>query len=454
MRRALIFIAIGLILLGATGWILYPNVRSDILERIPFFNSTPENVTLTYWGLWEPKEVMQPLIDKYQSENPHITIEYVVRDPATHYDVVNARIASEGAPDIVRLHSTWVPSMTPFLSSAPKSVISVDDFKQEFFPVNRQFLVKDNSVYGLPLMIDGIALVYNKDLFAAEGITAPPTTWNEFRDYAARLTRVNSNGEMLQSGAAMGYGESIDYSADLIALMMAQNGAVFQDEAGNVTFHNSLSAVGSNLGSEALQFYSLFAKSEKSWDPRLGNSTDAFASGKVAMAFLPSHRVLEILNSSPKFKIGVAMVPQLPSPTGEIRSQYWANFWSESVVKSSQHPEEAWKFLRWLSREEQLISLYKNESTVRAFGEPYPRTSMVSSLSSELYTGPYSGQGPSYTSWYIASGAFSSTLNNPIEKAIIEMLDNTARGLESGPEGELINAAAKIQQVLTSIKAQ
>lgn len=452
MRRALIFIAIGIILLGTTGWILFPDIRSDILERIPFINSTPSNVTLTYWGLWEPREVMQPLIDQYQAANPNVTIEYVARDPETYYDVLNARISSEGAPDIVRLNASWVPFMQSVLAPAPQKILTAENLASEFFPVNQKFLVKDDKVYGVPLEIDGIALVYNKDLLAQEGITSPPQTWVEFRDYAARLTRVNTQGLMLQAGAATGFGSSIDYSADLIALMLAQNGVSFADFQGKVTFDSTISAVGSNLGEEALRFYSLFARQEKSWDPSFGNSTQAFARGKVAMVFLPSHRIHEVLNASPSFRIGVAKVPQLPSPTGEIQATYWANYWVESVVASSQNTQEAWKFLRWLSQKDQLATLYRSESTIRAFGEPYPRIDMETALSSELYTGPYTQQGPDYTSWYIMSRGFSSELNNPIESAIVTMLDNTAQGED--PAKELTRAAVAVQAVMDKLLAQ
>jgi ABC-type glycerol-3-phosphate transport system substrate-binding protein len=40
-------------------------------------NETPTTeVELIYWGLWEPVEVMQPIIDKYEDENPGVKILY------------------------------------------------------------------------------------------------------------------------------------------------------------------------------------------------------------------------------------------------------------------------------------------------------------------------------------------------------------------------------------------
>src|SRR3989338_8523102 len=31
-------------------------------------------ITLNYWGLWEPAEVMQPVIDEYQKVHPNVTV--------------------------------------------------------------------------------------------------------------------------------------------------------------------------------------------------------------------------------------------------------------------------------------------------------------------------------------------------------------------------------------------
>lgn len=39
---------------------------------------------------------------------------------------------------------------------------------------------RDGKLYAVPLAVQTLQMYYNKDLFAAAGITAPPTTWAEF----------------------------------------------------------------------------------------------------------------------------------------------------------------------------------------------------------------------------------------------------------------------------------
>lgn len=446
MRRALLFLAIGLILLGAAGWIIFPDVRSDIVQKIPWFGRSNKPITLVYWGLWEPREVIQPLLDQYQKDNPEVTIEYQVRSPEDHFQTVQSRLKSEGAPDIIRVHSSWVPFIKDNLQPIPAKVMTTQKYEQTFYPVNEYFLKYNDQYYGIPLMIDGLALVYNQKLFAEEGIINPPKNWSEFRELAARLTKTNSQGEIVQAGAALGYANNIDYFADILGLMFAQNGVQFTDAKGKVNFHQSISPVGGNLGAEALSFYTLFAKKEQTWNPAWGNSTSQFTQGKVAMVFLPSHRLHEILSRSPSFRVGVSAVPQLPVVSGTLDAVNWANYWVEVVSRTSANGEAAWKFLNWLSAQEQLSQMYKNASMVRSFGEPFPRTDMSASLSGENYTLPYVQQGPTYTTWYFQSGTFTPTIDDRAVEIMRATVESVAGGQNA--ETELKRAATEVQKVL------
>ncbi|MCA9391863.1 extracellular solute-binding protein [candidate division WWE3 bacterium] len=447
MRKALIFVAVGLILLGVAGLLLFPDVRSDIIGLLPFINREPKSVTLKYWGLWEPRQVIQPLLDQYQKENPNVTIEYEQRDPGEYYQLIDARLGVDGGPDIVRLHDSWVPAMRDRLAPVPKGVMDTATYESIFYPVNSIFLKQNDTYYAMPLMIDGLALVYNRNLFEQNGFTDPPKDWREFRQYAQALTKKNSSGQIVQSGAALGFANDIEYSSDILGLMMAQNGVQFESSAGKVTFQSTLSDIGQNLGVEALQFYTLFATSEQSWNPDWGNSTQEFASGRVAMVFLPSHRIQEVLNRQPSFSIGVAAVPQLPdSSTSD--NVAWANYWVESVSKNSANSEAAWEFVKWMAEKEQLSTFYRLASDTRSFGEPYPRSDLAASLS-DIYTLPYVSQGPYYSTWYLNDGVKSASLNDTINDSIKRMIENVAGGAKA--ETELQQAANEVQTVLDGV---
>src|SRR3990167_4343731 len=56
-----------------------------IIIRAIFFNK-PSNkaVSLLYWGLWEDKEVMEPLIVAYQNKYPNVKITYQKMNPQSY----------------------------------------------------------------------------------------------------------------------------------------------------------------------------------------------------------------------------------------------------------------------------------------------------------------------------------------------------------------------------------
>lgn len=450
MKKVGIIIAVLLILVGAGGYFLAPEFSADLIARLPIIGGSRGPVTLTYWGLWEEKQVMQPLIDDYQRQNPNITINYEERDPQNHFQAVRSRLQAGGSPDIVRVHASWVPFMQDNLSAIPEKILDTAAYEKQFYEVNQQNLKFDGRYYALPLMYDGLSLVYNQDLLTRAGISRPPQTWDRFREAVNTLTRRDESGRLVQSGAAFGFAKNIDYFSDILGLMLAQNGVSFIDGNGQIAFHNSISPDGRNLGAEALQFYSLFAQNRPVWDTTWENSTQAFVNGKVAMVFLPSHRILQVLSNNPNFKLGVAPVPQLPN-VSQGQGVTWANYWVEAVPKSSENSKAAWEFLNWLTQQEQLAKFYRTASNLRPYGEPYPRSDMAQDLSTDQYTYPYVQQAPNATTWYFNYGTHDGVLNERIVSALETAVENVASG--GDPTSALGNAAATAQEVISSLRS-
>ncbi|MCX6730576.1 MAG: ABC transporter substrate-binding protein, partial [Candidatus Roizmanbacteria bacterium] len=102
----------------------------------------PEVVSLTYWGLWEEKEVMEPLIKEYQKLHPNVTITYERKSEKDYRKKLLTWIQNGQGPDIFRFHNTWVPEMvlpnpsTPELALAalPESVMTSAEYEKTFYP--------------------------------------------------------------------------------------------------------------------------------------------------------------------------------------------------------------------------------------------------------------------------------------------------------------------------------
>ena len=173
--------------------------------------------------------------------------------------MVRAFAAGKG-PDIFGIHHTWADGYSDILYPAPSSVFSQTEFADNFLDVARADFARGLNIYGVPLYVDTLALYYNNDLFNSAGIVLPPANWDEFSQYARKLTQRKSNGEIAISGAAFGGGESVLHSPDILALLMIQYGAPMIDKDGKVKFAGAGASGAGNFADKALEFYTSFAK--------------------------------------------------------------------------------------------------------------------------------------------------------------------------------------------------
>lgn len=387
-------------------------------------------VTLTYWGLWEPASVMNGIITEYQKTHPKVKINYVqnLGESAKNYRERLRAALDRNEVDIFRFHNTWVPMFKEFLSPIPSNVMDAATFEKTYYPVSRTDLKFANGYVGLPLMMDGLALYYNEDIFATAG-KLPPRTWEEFRQLAVELTVRDSSGKIQTAGAALGTTNNVDHWSEILGLMLLQNNA-------------NLANPTDNYAADAISFYTKFVSDHRVWDSSLPPSTYSFASGRLAMYFGPSWRVFDIKTLNPGLKFKIIPVPQLSGV-----DLAWASYWVEGVSNKSVRTKEAWEFLRFLAEKETMQKLYQSQSQLRLFGEPYSRTDMADLLRNELYVGPYIQQAVKARSWYLCS----RTHDNGINDEIIKYYENAVNSIAGGEniQSSLATAAMGINQVLS-----
>lgn len=370
---AVIVLAVLLIGVGIVYYVLGPGKSGGKGNT----NITSDKIRITYWGLWEPIDVMQPIIDEYEAANTNVEIVYVQKNFTQYEQNLPAQLADAASPDIVRIHNTWTPMLKQYLVPMPSSVMNTTTYGTTYYSIAKEsFSDEDGNIYAVPLMIDGLMLYYNKDLFEDAGLDEPPKDWDEFTDYAQKLTKTGTNGKITQAGAAIGSTNNIRHYDELISLLMIQNGVEF--------FENDEFTLQDESFQPTLKFYTKFVTEYKVWNDGFDDDLKMFYDGEVAMIFAPSWRVFDIIQSNSSLEFDVAPVPQLVG-TNEGNEIHLATYWGEAVSKNSKKQAEAWKFVAYLNQPEVLRKLYAKESEIRAFGEPYAQVSMASDLESSPY---------------------------------------------------------------------
>ncbi|MCK9368763.1 sugar ABC transporter substrate-binding protein [Candidatus Dojkabacteria bacterium] len=406
-------IIIGVLIIGVVLTVIFLNEKKK--------TTTPTKTTIVYWGLWEPEGVMQPLIDQYEKDHTNINIEYVQKSFTQYETTVLTRIAQQAtdltpAPDIVRVSNAWLSKYQPYLSPLPSSIMTPAEYATEFYPdAVTSFTGTDNEIYAIPLEIDGLALFYNKKLLTAAKLTTPPTDWDSFIDAAKKLT-IKKSGKITQAGVALGSSKNILHSADILSLLMLQNGVSI------INTQNTVVSLDSTRAISTLDFYTSFVKTLKTWSNDLPTDLELFYSGKLAMMFAPSWRAFDIMNAATNIDFGIAPVPQVAN-NPEVN---YATYWGDAVSATSKNQLEAWKFIEWLSQPAQEKEMYSNASKLRAFGEPYSRVSLASELSSEPYLKAIIEMAPTMKSWKMGEQTYiEESLRTAINDVIVGGIDST-----------------------------
>lgn len=387
-----------------------------------------QTVTLTYWGLWEPTPILQEVLSDFESSHPGIKVSYQMQSYQDYRDRVQSSIASNRGPDVFRFHASWTPMLQNELSPMPDTVYTSTEFQQIFYPAATQLLTLNGKIYGVPLMYEGLALLYNEDALRAANLQ-PPQTWADLKDDATRLT-IRSGNTIQRAGLAIGNASNVDHFSDILALLILQNGGNLYDPT-------------SQNGSDALTFYTNFMKNDQVWNESFPNSTTAFARGDVAMIFAPSWRIHEIQNMNPNLKFGVVPVPQLTS-----NKVTWASFWAEGVSAQSKYKTESWTLLKYLSSPDVLRKLYSSASKDRAFGEIYPRRDMAADLGSQPLVSPYLLDAPYALGGYMSSATHDNGLDDQIIKYYQDAVNAQLGSSTLTPTEILTTVQAGVSQVL------
>lgn len=416
--------AIVIVLLAVSGFFL-----SKFLGK-----SSVGSGEVVWWGLWEDESSIAPLIAQYQAKNPKVKVKYLKQSQQDYRERLANALAKGTGPDIFTFHNSWTPMLKNDLSSIPASVMAAAEFAQAFYPVATSDLTLGSGVLGIPLEYDAITLYVNEDIFAAAGLV-PPVTWDDLRSTAIKLTQKDDQGNILQSGIALGRTENVDHWQEILGLMMVQNGV-------------DLTKPTSQLAKDALTFYTIFSSADGIWDATLPASTVMFAGGKLAMYFAPSWRAFEISQMNPSLKFKTVPVPQLPRSLPNQKDITYASYWVQGVWQKSKNKTPAWDFLKFMSSSDSLAKLYSNASKQRSFGEPYPRVDMSALLSNHPILGSIISMAPNAQSWYLQSRTFDGPtgINSLINKYFEDAVNAVVSGVEA--DKALETAAQGVSQVL------
>jgi fructooligosaccharide transport system substrate-binding protein len=272
-------------------------------------------------------------------------------------DKIQATVATDTGVDIIFYDGPYTKSYAYNSVLLPLDKYMTDAFKQDYLASTLAEHSYKSQVYGMPQQQSSVALVYNKDMTDAAGIT-PPTdlkdawTWDQALAAFQKCQKVSSSGQVTVWGLApsqFGGGGAGFYYRDGIFSRSAGDPKAPTDSTAYKTFA-ALSADGTQTKGyidtpEAIQAMTWFQKLFTVWKvtPQVG-IPNSFLDKKACFNIDTDSFVSTVAQTYPdgSFHYGFTPIPYFKTPiimTGSV---------TEGVSAKSKHPAEAAAFLIWI----------------------------------------------------------------------------------------------------------
>ena len=365
-----------------------------------------EKINISVWVLDEDTEIWDPILIRFENSYPDINATLEEIAPGNYEnELLNALAAGRG-PDVFMFNSKWLIEHGDKIAPAPSNKMTAETFSGFFPQVAEQDFVSEGRIYAMPLFVDTLALLYNRDIFDAKGVVFAPGTWKEFEEAVAKL-RTFENGKMGDKAAAIGgTSASVSNAVDLVGLLMLQNGSTIVNES-------FTRADFGREGEAGLLQYTKFADPQSplyTWDDSLGLSNEVFANGEVAMAFAYPSDVREIKDTNPFLDFEVSKMPQLD----KSNPVNFANYWGLAVRSGSSNLSAAWDFTIFASTDKASAENY----IIETGHAPALRFSINNYLNNPDI-GVFAGQALTARSWPQADDDQVDTIFNDMIKDVI-----------------------------------
>lgn len=178
---------------------------TDVPEPTEVPPPEPVTIRIAFWelfGIIEPR--VQAAVDRFTELYPHITVEFIISpDAFTHRDTVLTMMAAGDPPDVLWSgdSSIWdfayrgaLMDLTPYMER--------DGIDSSIFVPAVEEASIEGKYYALPDHSGPLMVYYNRDMYDAAGLEYPITnptdewTWDTFLANAEAITQVGADGRV------------------------------------------------------------------------------------------------------------------------------------------------------------------------------------------------------------------------------------------------------------------
>ncbi|SFL46434.1 ABC-type glycerol-3-phosphate transport system, substrate-binding protein [Gracilibacillus orientalis] len=306
-----------------------------------------DKVHLTFWrnfGNSAENEAYNELISDFETAHPNININMEEIEYSNYEVKLRTEIVTGTGPDIMAIDS---PNLALYANSG--ILLSLDPFVEEDVDIKGNFpesiiegLTYQNEIYLMPIVESSIALYYNRHIFEEAGVPFPekspvkPMTWEETIEIAKAVQNKEQGVYGIDPAQGFSNGESPAYFK--LPFLWQFGASVLSPDGSTVSGY-----LDSEEALAALQFYQDLYHKEGVAALELPDK--AFETNQLAMTVLGSWALIDLEKNG--FILGEDFgVAPLPKADKQVVPN---GSWALGISSKTEHPEEAWKFIRYVT---------------------------------------------------------------------------------------------------------
>jgi sorbitol/mannitol transport system substrate-binding protein len=300
--------------------------------------------TITALMVGNPQmEDIQKLTADNFTKQTGITVKFTILPENELRDKVTQDVANQGGQyDVATVGAYEVPiwAKNGWLHELSTQAAADTNYDEADLlkPMVQALTGDDGKMYAAPFYGESSFLMYNKDLFAAKGLTMPEhPTWAQVADFAAKLDDKSKGVAGICLRGLPGWGEMF---APLTTVVNTYGGTWFDKDW--------TPEVNAPAFKEATNFYvNLIRQHGESGAPQAGftECLNNFSQGKAAMWYdaTSAAGTLEDPNAS---KVA-GHVGYAYAPVNKTEYSGWLWTWAWAMPKTTKKADNAWKFISW-----------------------------------------------------------------------------------------------------------
>ncbi len=292
---------------------------------------------------------MDEVARAFEAQNPDIKVnmEYVGYDNL-HDKIVTGMAAKPPAYDAVMVDVIWPDEFIKAGYLLDVSSRVTPEMKSGIFPAAWNGVTRNGKIYGMPWLMDVKYFMYNKDMLAKAGISAPPKTWDEL---VAQSQTIKQKG-IAEYPIIWSWNQKEGVVCDFTALLFGMGGK-FLDDAGKPVFNDD-KGVGVLTWMKKTIDDGLSNPSSVASDE---NAVEAdFLAGKSAFAVNWLFQYSDSNDATKSQIVGQAAFAPMPvfqkGADAGVKGSSVDGSSAFAVIATSPYADQTWKFLTYLTSNE------------------------------------------------------------------------------------------------------